>query len=418
MNKRLLVVFLLGFSSGLPLALITSTLQAWFADTGMSIMATGALSLLGLPYIYRVFWGPLLDRYTLFSIGRRRSWMISMQLGLLLGFNIMAWFTPTHSPELLALLALILACLSATQDVAIDAQRVEYLPVRLHGFGASMAVLGYRCAMLVSGGLALVIASRYGWSLTYHIMGMLMLVGILASAWSQEPVIESPIAEESFLKSFASPLQELMSRPGILPLIGFIVFYKLGEAFTTTSSGIVMPFLIQGIGFPLDTIGYINKMLGIASIVFGGLLAGILLIRWTLYRALMVFGLLQAVTNLLFVGLAMVGKNVVLLAVAVGCDNFAAGMGSTALVALFMRLVNQKFTATQFSLLVAVSALPRIFSGPVAASLQMLMGWVGLYQLSFILALGFIPFLIKIKSQTEANVGSVPDEKEGLHLAH
>lgn len=400
MNKRLLVVFLLGFSSGLPLSLITGTLQAWFADAGMSTMATGLLSLLGLPYIYRIFWGPLLDRYTLFSLGRRRSWMLSMQIALLIGFNVMAWFNPTHAPEMMALLALGLACFSATQDVAIDAQRVEYLPNRLHGFGASIAILGYRLAMLVSGGLALVIASRYGWSLTYHIMGMLMLVGILATLWSQEPTVQAPAQHYTFLKGFVLPLQELFSRPGSMLLLGFIIFYKLGEAFTTTSSGIVMPFLIQGMGFPLDTIGYINKMLGVGAIVLGGLLAGLLLIRWSLYRALMAFGLLQAVTNLLFVALAMTGKNVTLLAVAVACDNFAAGMGSTALVALFMRLVNQKFTATQFSLLVAISSLPRVFSGPIAAFLQQYLGWVGLYQLAFVLALGFIPFLIKIKSQT------------------
>ncbi|MGQ3890920.1 AmpG family muropeptide MFS transporter [Legionella sp. CNM-4043-24] len=407
MNKRLMIVFLLGFSSGLPLSLITGTLQAWFADAGMSTMATGLLSLLGLPYIYRIFWGPLLDRYTLFSLGRRRSWMLSMQVVLLLGFNLMAWFNPVHTPELLAALAFCLACFSATQDAAIDAQRVEYLPASAHALGASLASLGYRLAMLVSGGLALVIASRYGWSLTYHVMGSMMLIGILATLVSREPIADLRIQESTVLNSFIAPLKELTARPGLLYLLGFIIFYKLGEAFTTTSSGIVMPFLIQGLGFPLDTIGYINKILGIGSIILGGLLAGVLLIRWSLYRALMAFGLLQAVTNLLFVALAMVGKHVTLLAIAVACDNFAAGMGSTALVALFMRLVNQKFTATQFSLLVAVSALPRVFSGPIAASIQWYLGWVGLYQLSFLLALGFIPFLMKIKPQTlEQNITS------------
>jgi PAT family beta-lactamase induction signal transducer AmpG len=158
-----------------------------------------------------------------------------------------------------------------------------------------------------------------------------------------------------------------------------------------------MPFLIQGLGFSLETIGYINKMLGIAALLAGGLVAGVMLLRGSLYYSLFSFGLLQATTNVLFVILAMIGKNTALLATAVFFDNFAAGMGSTALVALFMRLVNKQFTGTQFSILVAISTLPRIISGPIAATIQMSIGWVGLYQLSVVCALMFIPFLFLIK---------------------
>lgn len=397
MNRRLLIVFILGFSSGLPLALITSTLQAWFADTGMPILATGMLSLLGLPYIYRVIWGPILDRCSLLPIGKRRSWILVMQLLLFLGFNLMAWFSPLTSPNLMSLLAFILACFSATQDVAIDAHRTEYLPISEHGIGASLAVLGYRVALLIAGGLSLIIAQHAGWVLTYRLMGFLMLPGMIAVLCSPEPSIQSP--NISFTSSFISPMKELFSRPGILSLLLFIFFYKLGEAFTTSTSGIVMPFLIQEIGFSLDTIAYVNKMMGIGAILLGGLAAGLLLMRWSLYRALLFFGLIQALTNLLFVILAIVGKSLSLFTMAVVCDNFAAGMGSTALVALFMRLVDRRFTATQFSILVAFSTIPRVLSGPVAAILQSWFGWVGMYQLSFILALGFIPFLISIRNQ-------------------
>ena len=402
MNKRLVIIFLLGFSSGLPLALVTSTLQAWFADCGMPVLATGMLSLVGFPYIYRVLWGPLLDRYSLFSMGLRRSWILLMQICLLLGFNVMACFTPTHSAQVLASLAFLLAIFSATQDASIDAHRTEFLPVSEHALGASLAVFGYRLALLIAGGLALVLASDLGWATTYRIMSLLMLAGIVATLWSKEPVRvrETVVTQTSLLSTFIAPLKDLSSRKGVVPLIIFILFYKLGEAFTTTTSGIVMPFLIQGLGFSLDTIGYINKMLGISSILLGGLASGILLMRWSLYRALFCFGLLQALTNLLFVALAIVGKNLTLFAVAVVCDNFAAGMASTALVAFFMRLVNRQFTATQFSLLVAIATLPRVLSGPVAALLQMSFGWVGLYQLSFVLALGFIPFLLMIKQHT------------------
>ncbi|MFC3908419.1 AmpG family muropeptide MFS transporter [Legionella dresdenensis] len=395
MKKRLIIVFLLGFSSGLPLALISGTLQAWFADSGVSVLATGALSLIGLPYLYRIIWGPLLDRYSLLPLGKRRSWIFTMQILLLLCFNAMAWFTPEQSPHLLAMLALIAACFSATQDVGIDAHRVEYLPATEHGLGASLAVLGYRIALLVAGGLALVMADKIGWASTYRIMGLLMLVGVVATLCSSEPSRQTK-SEIPLLSSFIEPVRELFARKGSFALVFFIVFYKLGEAFTATTSGIVMPFLIQGIGFSLDTIGYINKILGIGAILVGGLVAGLLLLRISLYKALLLFGILQALANLLFVILALAGKNVILFAVAVTADNFVAGMASTALVALFMRLVNQQFTATQFSLLVAISTLPRVLSGPLAALIQMQVGWVGLYQISFVLALGFIPFLKKL----------------------
>ncbi len=400
MNKRLLVIFLLGFSSGLPLALLSSTLQAWFAITGSSILATGMLSLIGLPYAYRFLWGPLLDRYSLSSLGKRRSWILFTQICLLIGFNLLAWLSPTHSPKLIAALAFMLALVSATQDTAIDAHRTEYLPQKEYGLGASLAVVGYRLAMLMAGGMALIIAHHYGWPCTYRLMGFLMLIGMVTILCSREPSKASS-AKPNMVEAFVAPLKELFSRPKIIPLVFFIIFYKLGEAFTTTTSGIIMPFLIQGLGFSLETIGYVNKLLGLSSILLGGVIAGFILLRYALFPVLLLFGLLQAFTNLLFVLLAFSGKNLSLLALAVVCDNFAAGMGSTALVTFFMRLVNKSFTATQFSLLVSLSTLPRIFSGPIAAGLQLYVGWIGLYQLSFILALVFLPFLFLIRAQTE-----------------
>jgi PAT family beta-lactamase induction signal transducer AmpG len=401
MNKRLLIIFILGFSSGMPLSLITTTLQAWYADVGMSILATGMLSLLGLPYLYRIFWGPILDRCSLLPLGKRRSWILMMQVFLCVGFNILAWCSPISSPKLMAGVAFILACFSATQDVAIDAHRTEYLPISEHGLGASIATLGYRIALLVGGGFALILAQHVGWTATYRCMGLLMLPGMLSVFYSPEP--SQPVMPSSFFATYVTPIKELFTRPGIVSLVLFIFFYKLGEAFTTSTSGIVMPFLIQGIGFSLEVIAYVNKIIGVVAIVVGGLLAGYILLRWSIYRALLVFGLLQAATNGLFIALAMVGKNTALFAVAVLADNFAAGMGSTALIALLMRSVDQRFTATQFSILATLSTLPRILSGPIAAVLQSWFGWVGLYQLAFVMALLFIPFLIKISRQDNVN---------------
>jgi PAT family beta-lactamase induction signal transducer AmpG len=395
MNKRLWIIFILGFSSGLPLALLTSTLQAWFSESGLSVASSAMLSLVGFPYIIKMFWAPFLDKYSLSTLGKRRSWIITTQILLLIGFNIMAWFTPNQSPAIMSVLAFILAGISATQDASIDAQRLEYLPVTEHGLGVSIATFGYRIALFVSGGVALILASRLGWVFTYRLMGFIMILGIVATLISEEP--NSSQQTTSF--SFIEPFYDLFKTPGILYIVLFILFFKLAESFTSTSSGIVMPFLIEGLGFSLEAIGYINKMLGIISIVAGGLLAGILLMRWSLYKALFIFGLVQAFTTLLFVLMAMVGKNLLLFGIAVACDNFATGMGSTALVAFFMHIVNKKFTATQFAILVAIATIPRILSGPIAAGLQMWFGWVGMYQIAFLLGLGFIPCLLLIKKQ-------------------
>lgn len=395
-TRRFIVVFILGFSSGLPLALVTSTLQAWFSDVGMSVYATGMLSLLGLPYLYRFIWAPILDRYSLLSfLGRRRSWILITQVLLCAGFNTLAWFSPLTYPLLIAVLGFILASLSATQDAVIDAYRVELLSYSEYGLGASIASLGYRLALLVSGGLALIIAQYAGWAAVYRIMGSCMIIGILATIFAREKFIHKA-KNVSFVYLFVDPIKNLLLRPKIIPFFLFIFFYKLGEAFTTNTSGIVMPFLIQGLDFSLSTIAYIHNIVGVIAIIAGGLTAGWILLHYSLFRSILIFGLIQCVTNALFVILAMVGKNVTLLSIAVMCDNFAAGLGTTAIVALFMRYVDCNFTATQFSILVAFSTIPRVFSGPIGAFLQSITGWVGLYEIAFLLSFVFIPFLFMI----------------------
>lgn len=412
LSKRMIVVFVLGFASGLPLALITSTLQAWFSDVNMSLYVTGMLSLLGLPYLYRFLWAPLLDKYSLFKIGKRKSWILTMQVILCLGFNLMAWMSPQISPLYMAILAFILATASATQDAAIDAYRIELLNAEEYGLGASLATLGYRMAMLVSGGSALLIAQYVSWPAAYRVMGVLMLVGAVVTLWSDENGKTQDGAQQNndLQTPFLDPIKDLAKRRKIIAFCLFIIFYKLGEVFTTNVSGVVMPFLIQGLGFSLATIAYINKILGFFALIAGGLTAGFILLRYSLFKSMLFFGLIQSITNALFILLATVGKNTALLAVAVTSDNFAAGLGSTATVALFMSFVNRKYTATQFSILVAFSSFPRVFSGPIGAFLHAHFGWIGLYQIAFILSFVFIPFLFIISDlscfRTEQNANA------------
>lgn len=393
--QHLTVVFLLGFSSGLPLALLGSTLQAWFADTGISVMQIGLLSLLGLPYTYRMLFAPLVDRFKFFGLGRRRSWMFLTQGCLLIGFNVLAWLHPQQSLGEMIFLASLLSVCSAIQDTVIDAQRIEYLSESDYGMGAALAVFGYRIAILVGSGLALIFAAHHGWAWTYRLMGGLMIVGVLAAWFSAEPLTKSegPVG----WRAWVEPFQALFKLPHWGWLFLFILLYKLGEAFTMTTSGIVMPFLRQELDFSLETIGYVNKIMGVSALLIGGLVAGYALRTWSLYRALICFGLLQASANLLFLALAIYGKVLNLFILAVFADNLAAGMGSTALVVLLMNVVEKRFTATQFSVLVAISSLPRILSGPLGAGIQAHVGWVGLYQWAVVISLLFLPIISKIK---------------------
>lgn len=400
-SKRMLVVFILGFASGLPLALLTSSLQAWFADDKMSLSLTGMLSLTSMPYLYKFLWAPLLDKYAIFSkIGRRRSWILVTQVILCIGFNLMAWMSPHDSPVFMAIVAYILASASATQDAAIDAYRIEILKPEEFGLGASFATLGYRLAMLVSGGAALLVAHYCGWSVSYRLMGSLMLIGIITTCWSdkEENIKSISPVNNDFKSTFVEPFKNLARGNKFFVFCVFIVFYKLGEVFTTNISGIVMPFLIQGLDFSLKTIAYVNKIFGLLALIAGGLSAGVILLRYSLFKSLLLFGLMQAVTNSLFILLAMVGKNTLLLATAVACDNFACGLGSTAIVVLMMRYVDCQYTASQISILVSFSSLPRVFSGPIGAFLHAYFGWLGLYQIAFGLSFLFIPFLFMIKN--------------------
>ena len=397
-TNRLFIVSLLGFSSGLPFALLGGTLQAWFADAGLSVTQTGLLSLLGLPYVYRVFFAPLTDCQLPFALGRRRTWMIGLQTLLLIGFYLLTCYHPRTTPHAMLWIAIGLSFCSAFQDVVIDAQRIEYLSTQDYGLGASLAVLGYRLALLVGGGGALIFAQYHGWVWTYRLLGCAMLIGLLAAWFSKEPTLPKTTHPQRLCwQDWVLPFKEWFARPYAWLGLGFIFSFKLGDMLTGSSSGIIIPFLYQGLGFSLATIGMINKIGGICMLLIGGLFAGWLLRSVSLFRILLYSGILQAFSVLFFLALAMLGKQTWLLIIAVLVDNWVAGMSATALTALLMRWVDQTFTATQFSLLVAFTALPRLFSGPFAAYLQSLLGWTGVYTCGFILAWLFLPILWRLR---------------------
>jgi len=397
-SPRVAAVLLLGFSSGLPLALTGGTLQAWLTVSGVDIMTIAWFSWIGIPYLLKFLWSPLMDRYVPPFLGRRRGWMLLTQLALVAGIAGMAVSSPASHLWLLGCLALWVVFASASQDIVIDAYRTDLLPANERGMGAAVSVLGYRIAMLASGGLALILADQFGWRQTFFAMAAMMSVGMMTSLVAPEPALRGT-PPRSLRDAVVEPLRDLMSRQGALQLLALIALYKFGDALAGT---LTTAFLIRGVGFSLTDVGTINKVLGLVSLLLGGLVGGLLLVRMSLMRALLLFGVLQAVSNLSFAVLAWAGKSYPLLVFAVGFENLASGMGTAAFVAFAMALCNHSFSATQYALLSAIASLGRILFGPVTGGLVAAWGWADFFVLTFAAALPGLWLVWHMRAQISA----------------
>ncbi len=392
------VMLFLGFSSGLPLALTAGTLQAWMTVEGVDLRTIGVFSLVGLPYTLKFLWSPFMDRFALPVLGRRRGWMVATQVSLLATIGIMAWISPREMPTLLAGLALTVAFVSASQDIVFDAYRADVLRPEERGAGAAVSVTGYRLAMLVSGAGALILSDLIGWRDTYQLMAALMAVGILATLASPEPTfgLENP---RTLKAAVGGPLREFFSRPQAVTLLALIVLYKLGDAFAGT---LTTAFLIRGVGFSIAIVGTVNKGLGLAALLIGALAGGLMMARLGLYRALILFGLLQMVSNLGFMLLALVGHSLSLMVMAVAFENLAGGLGTAAFVALLMALCDHRYTATQFALLSALAAVGRVWVGPAAGFLAQAQGWALFFFLTTLSALPGLAVLWRLRATVSA----------------
>ncbi|WP_430795095.1 muropeptide transporter [Achromobacter mucicolens] len=391
-SPRVAPLLVLGFASGLPLALTSGTLQAWATVEGVPLQEIGFLTLVGTAYTIKFLWAPLVDRFAPPLLGRRRGWMLVTQVLLAAAILAMGALSPSSALMPLALLAVLVAFLSATQDIAFDAYCTDVLRKEERGAGAAIKVMGYRLAMIVSGGLALIMADQWiGWGNTYMVMGGLMLLCALATLWAPEPehVARAP---RSLREAVAEPLHEFFTRRGALAVLLLIVLYKLGDAFAGALS---TTFLIRGAGFTPTEVGTVNKVLGLAATIIGALAGGSLMARWGLYRSLMAFGLLQAVSNLAYWLIAVIPKNLWLMATGVGIENLCGGLGTASFVGLLMALCRQRFSATQFALLSALSAVGRTYlAGPLTPPLVNHLGWPGFFLLTVVIA---IPGLVLLK---------------------
>ena len=381
-NKRIGMMLPLGFASGLPLALTAGTLQAWLAVVGVDLKTIGVFTLVGLPYTLKFLWAPLMDRIVPPWLGRRRGWMLIMQITVALGLAVMGLVGPGQRPEWLGLIAVGVAFASASLDIVFDAYRTDLLLPPERGFGAAVWVNGYRLALLVASSGALILADRIGWNITYLLLSLLMGMGVLTVLHSPEPQITGS-APRTLADAIGLPLRELFSRPAIYGLLSLIVMYKIGDAI---AGSLQTAFFIGGLGFSAAEVGYV-KGIGIAATLLGALAGGLLMAKLGLVRSLLLFGLLQAVSNLSFMFLAWVGKQYGALAASVIVENVTGGMGTAAFVALVMSLCDHRYTATQFALLSSLEALGRVFSGRPSAEAVSLVGWSWFFFISFLMAL-------------------------------
>ncbi|MFZ5588289.1 MAG: AmpG family muropeptide MFS transporter [Pseudomonadota bacterium] len=382
-NRRVGVMLFLGFASGLPLALTGGTLQAWMTVEGVDLRTIGIFSLVGLPYTLKFLWAPLMDRFVPPWLGRRRGWMLAMQLGLMFAITALGLSSPQHAPWALAALALLVALLSASQDIVFDAYRADVLRPAERGMGAAVSVMGYRIAMLVSGALALVLSAQIGWQSTYLLMAALLGLGVAATLIGPEPELRVT-PPRTLQEAVWEPLHEFFTRRAAIALLLLIVLYKLGDAF---AGSLTTAFLIRGVGFSVGEVGTINKGLGLVALIVGALFGGALMARLGLLRALLVFGALQALSNLSFMVLAWAGKSYALMVTAVAFENLAGGMGTAAFVALLMALCNHRYTATQFALLSALASVGRVFIGVPSGFLVEAVGWAVFFFITALIAL-------------------------------
>jgi PAT family beta-lactamase induction signal transducer AmpG len=388
-NRRMAVMVLLGFASGLPLPLTAGTLQAWLTVAGIDIKTIGIFSLVGLPYTLKFLWSPFMDRFVPPWLGRRRGWIVSTQFLLLLGIAAMPLTSPVSMPLVLAFIALGVAFFSASQDIVIDAYRTDVLPEHERGIGVAVFIFGYRIAMLVGGALALILSDRIGWQKTYLFMALFMIFGMLGAFVGREPD-HHIVPPRTMQEAVWGPLKDFFSRKAAVVIILFIILYKLGDAYAGALS---TAFLIRGVNFTPTDVGTINKGMGLIATIVGALFGGTLMVKMGLFRSLWYFGILQMVSNLSFMVLAIIGKSYPAMIVAVAFENLAGGMGSTAFVAFVMALCNKRFSATQFALLSSLAVLGRVVISPTSGYIVTYVGWASFF---FFTTLAAVPGLLLV----------------------
>jgi PAT family beta-lactamase induction signal transducer AmpG len=385
-SKKMLLIFWLGFSSGLPFMLTGSTLKIWLAREQIDLSTIGYLTWVSMAYSLKFLWAPLVDRFTLFKLGRRRSWMFLTQAGLAGSIACIGLFDPKVSLMAIVLMCIVTAFLSATQDIAFDAYRREYLNTEELGFGSSMTMYGYRIAMLVSGGLGVGLVGvkdwQMDWNHLYFLMGALMCVGLVATFFAPEPKIDG-VPPRTMAAAVIEPVREFLKRKGAWTILAFIFLYKFGDA---VGLAMLNPYYVH-IGYSNEDIALIAKTFGLASSLVGLFLGSTLMYYIGIYRSLWIFGVMQAIAIAIFAMLEHTGPQVWALATTVIFEDVSTAMASAVFVAFIAAITNKQYTATQYAILSSIATLGRNFFSGFAGDMIKALGWDGYFYTCTALAI-------------------------------
>ena len=387
-SPKLLLLMALGAASGFPNQVTESALQAWLKDVHVSNTQIGIVSYVAIPYLLKFLWAPLLDRYPLPLLGRRRGWILVAQAALAATMALLAFQQPSVSLVGISACALAIVFLSATQDIVIDAYRADVVTPAERGPAVTASTVGYRTAAYVAPAVALVLADHVGWRPALLVVAVLMALFAFATVLAPEPDYRAP-PPASLRESVLGPLRALLGTPGARSLLALVMIFKLGDAF---SLKLFTPFMMD-VGFSKTEIGVVIKIIWVGAAVGGSILGGVWMVRLGLLRAMLLFGVMQAVSNLAYFGLALAGKNYPVMYAAVVIEHLTHAMGNVAVVALMMALCDVRFSATQYALLSTLSQLPRYGLGWPAGWVADHGGWPSYYVVSF--ALG-IPGLVTV----------------------
>jgi PAT family beta-lactamase induction signal transducer AmpG len=392
-DKRIAAILLLSFASGLPLNLTGATLQAWLAFDHVDIKTIGLYSLVGLPYVFKFLWAPLLDRYLPPLLGRRRGWILIYQVSLAIGIGVMALSSPSREPYALFAIALIVAFLSASQDIVVDAYRVDVIPPSERALAAAATTFGYRSAAMFASAVIVVVAGYIGWRLAYLLVACIMASTLFATFWAPEPLTPGR-PPRTLIDAVVHPLRDLLNKKGAWGFLALVLLYKVGDAFALS---LYSAFMVKGVGLTPEQLGVAGKVNMTISTMIGVALGGWLYMRWGMFRSLITFGIGQALTNLLYMWLALAGKVLWLVVLATSVDNLIGGMGQAAYVAFLVSLCSTNFSAAQYALLSAMSAVPRVLMGAVAGQVVNALGWANFFVVTFVTAMPGLALLLFLR---------------------
>jgi PAT family beta-lactamase induction signal transducer AmpG len=400
LTRRMAICIVTGFTSGLPLFLIFNLLPAWLKTEGLDLKVIGAFALIQIPYTWKFVWSPLLDRYALPMLGRRRGWMFLTAAGTLLAIGLLGERSPRDDLGAVIVLSVALAFLSATLDIVLDAYRRELLYDEELGLGNAIHVNAYKVAGLVPGSLSLFLADRLPWDAVFWITAAFMLPGIALALFVPEPQRAAP--PKTLRAAVVEPFREFITRQGwraALLTLAFIFFYKLGDSLCTS---LATPFYLD-MGYSKTDIGLVAKNAGLWPSVIGGLLGGLWMVKLGINRALWIFGVVQAVAILGFAWLAWLGPHAEIdatmrwqLALVIGLEALGVGLGTAAFVAFMARASHPAYTATQIALFTSLMAVPRTFINATAGWLVEFFGWTNFFLLCFVLAVPGMLLLLKV----------------------